>query len=254
MNYKVKELAQLSGISVRTLHWYDRIGLLTPQREENGYRSYTTEQVDRLQEILFYRQLGMPLEEIKSLLSAPNYNRKQSLQGHLNSLRQQQERLELLIHNVEKTLKVLEGEYVMSDKEKFEGFKQELISQNRQKYGKEVSEKYGEKALTDSEARLAAMSERQWNDQEELSEEIFRLLGIAMEKQDASCEEALTAADLHRQWLGFFWTEGMYSAAVHRNMGELYVADERFTEFYDKRLGKGGAQLLCDAIYNYTEE
>jgi len=76
MNYKVKELAELSGVSVRTLHWYDRIGLLTPQREENGYRSYSTAQVDRLQEILFYRQMGIPLEEIKMLLSAPDYDRK----------------------------------------------------------------------------------------------------------------------------------------------------------------------------------
>ena len=254
MNYKVKELAELSGVSVRTLHWYDRIGLLTPQREENGYRSYSTAQVDRLQEILFYRQLGMPLEEIKTLLSAPDYDRKTSLCGHLNSLRQQQEQLELLIRNVEKTLSALEGDHTMSDKEKFEGFKQDLIAKNRQKYGAEVIEKYGEEALKDSEKKLSAVSEKQWNDQEELSEEIFRLLGIALEKQDSSCEEALTAADLHRQWLCFFWKEGMYSAAIHRNMGDMYVADERFTEFYDKRLGTGGAKMLRDAIYNYTDK
>lgn len=254
MNYKVKELAELSGVSVRTLHWYDRIGLLTPQREENGYRSYSTAQVDRLQEILFYRQMGIPLEEIKMLLSAPDYDRKKTLYGHLNSLRQQQEQLELLIRNVEKTLSALEGECVMSDKEKFEGFKQELIAKNRQKYGAEVIEKYGEEALKDSEKKLSAMSEKQWNNQEELSEEIFRLLAVAMEKQDSSCEEALKAADLHRQWLCFFWKEGMYSAMMHRNMGEMYVADERFTEFYDKRLGKGGAEFLRDAIYNYTKE
>lgn len=253
MNYKVKELAQLSGVSVRTLHWYDRIGLLSPQREKNGYRSYGPQQVDRLQEILFYRQLGVPLEEIKALLDSPDHDRAKSLRGHLQSLRQQQEQLGLLIRNVEKTLLTLEGESVMSDKEKFEGFKQELIQKNRQQYGKEVAEKYGEAALEDSERKLSAMSQEQWNNQEELSEEIFRLLALAMEKQDSACQEALKAADLHRQWLCFFWKDGMYSAAMHRNMGDMYVADERFTEFYDKRLGKGGAQLLRDAIYHYTK-
>ncbi len=252
--YKISELAQLSGVSPRTLRYYDEIGLLKPaQVGENGYRTYGGEQVNRLQEILFYRQLGMPLEEIKEVLTASTYDREQSLKQHLSTLKQQQEQLNLLIQNVEKTLLDLKGEIVMSDKEKFEGFKQELIQKNNEQYGEEVIAKYGKENLEESNRKLMGMSEEQWNDQQELSEKIFTLLEVAMKKNDPSCAEAQEAADCHRQWLCLFWKDGLYSKQAHRGMGEMYVCDERFTKFYDDRLGKGGAEFLRDAIRVYTE-
>ncbi len=252
--YKISELAQLSGVSPRTLRYYDEIGLLKPaQVGENGYRTYDGEQVNRLQEILFYRQLGMPLEEIKEVLTASAYDREQSLKQHLSTLKQQQEQLNLLIQNVEKTLLDLKGEIVMSDKEKFEGFKQELIQKNNEQYGEEVIAKYGKENLEESNRKLMGMSEEQWNNQQELSEKIFVLLEMAMKKNDPSCAEAQEAADCHRQWLCLFWKDGLYSKQAHRGMGEMYVCDERFTKFYDDRLGKGGAEFLRDAIRIYTK-
>lgn len=252
--YKISELAQLSGVSTRTLRYYDEIDLLKPaQVGDNGYRAYGREQVDRLQEILFYRQLGMPLEEIRNLLTAPSYDRERSLTQHLSALKAQQNQLDLLIRNVEKTLLDLKGEITMSDKEKFEGFKQELIRKNNEQYGEEVKEKYGEENLEESNRRLMAMSEEQWQNQQELSEKIFALLEEAMKKNDPSCPEAQEAADCHRQWLCLFWKDGLYSKQAHRGMGEMYVCDERFTKFYDERLGKGGAEFLRDAIRVYTK-
>ncbi len=252
--YKVQELAKLSGVSARTLRYYDKIGLLHPAMvAENGYRLYDTEQVDRLQEILFYRRMALPLEEIKALLDASDYDRKSSLEEHLSELKAQQANLDLLIHTVEKTLSSLKGECTMTDKEKFEGLKQKLIRENEEKYGAEVSEKYGETALKESNKKLSGMSEEQWQKQEALAEEIFSLLEEAMKTADPACEAAQKAADCHRQWVCIFWKEGLYSKASHRGLAEMYVADERFTAYYDDRLGRGTAQFLKDAIYHYTK-
>ena len=254
MDYKIKELAELSGVSARTLRYYDQIGLLKPERQEdNGYRLYGEAQVDRLQQILFYRQLGMPLEEIRRTLDSADYDRSQALEAHLVLLRQQQEELNAVIRNVEKTICSLKGECSMSDKEKFEGFKQELIRKNNEQYGEEVIAKYGKENLDESNRKLSNMSEAQWQGQQELSERIFALLAKAMEKQDPACAEAMEAADCHRQWLCLFWKDGLYNKQAHRGMAEMYVADERFTAYYDSRLGEGGAAFLKEAIYHYTK-
>ena len=253
MDYQIKELAELSGVSARTLRYYDQIGLLKADRQaENGYRLYGEQQVDRLQQILFYRRLGMPLEEIRRTLDAPNYDCRQALEEHLSALISQREQLSRLIQNVEKTICSLKGECSMNDKEKFEGFKQELIQKNNEQYGEEVIAKYGKENLEESNRKVSAMSEEQWQGQEELSERIIALLKAAMEKNDPSCAEAWEAADCHRQWLCLFWKDGLYSKQAHRGMAEMYVADERFTAFYDSRLGEGGTKFLRDAIYNYT--
>ncbi len=252
--YRVQELAQLSGISARTLRYYDQIGLLYPSKVgENGYRFYDTAEVDRLQQILFYRQLGLPLEEIKALLDTPDYDRERSLSEHLSTLKARQEQLTLLIRNVEKTLSNLKGECTMKDKEKFEGLKLKLIQENEEKYGAEVAEKYGRSVIEESNRKLSGMSEEQWKKQESLVEEIFSLLEEAIKVGDPSCEAAQKAADLHRQWICLFWKDGVYSKESHRGLAEMYAADERFTAYYDERLGKGGAAFLRDTIYHYTK-
>ena len=254
MDYKVKELAELSGVSPRTLRYYDQIGLLKPEKNrENGYRLYQSKQVDRLQQILFYRRLGLSLENIKEILDAPDFDRQRSLEKHLSALLQQQEELGLLIKNVKQTLRSLKGEIIMSDKEKFEGFKRELIQQNNDRYGQEVADRYGREALEESNRKVAGMSPEQWQKQQDLSEEIFQLLAQAMEDGDPSCDAAQKAADLHRQWLCMFWKDGLYSKQAHRGMGEMYVADPRFTDYYDRRLGQGGARFLRDTIEIYTK-
>ena len=254
MDYQIKELAELSGVSTRTLRYYDQIGLLKPLRKDaNGYRLYGPEQVDRLQDILFYRQLELPLEEIKHILDGEGFDRQRSLEQHLFLLEQQQNQLSQLIHTVKQTIESLKGECTMSDKEKFDGFKKELVRKNQEQYGDEVIAKYGKENLDESNRKLMSMSEQQWQGQQELSERIFTLLEEAMKKKDPSCAEAQEAADCHRQWLCLFWKDGLYSKQAHRGMAEMYVADERFTQFYDSRLGEGGAAFLRAAIYAYTE-
>jgi len=161
VEYTVNKLAGLSGISSRTLRFYDQIDLLKPARvSSNGYRVYGQNEVDTLQQILFYRELGFALEEIKSLLNTPDFDREKSLQNHLTALLTKKSRIEALITNVTKTIGSLNGEAIMSDKEKFEGFKQNLIAGNEAKYGKEIREKYGGTTIDASNAKVNGMSQR----------------------------------------------------------------------------------------------
>lgn len=122
MEYTINELSKISGISTRALRYYDQIGLLVPLRiSSNDYRIYSENEVDILQQILFYRELGVSLEEIKKLLNNPDYDKEKSLESHLDALLKKQVQIELLINNVRKTIKSLRGEIVMNIKEKFDG-------------------------------------------------------------------------------------------------------------------------------------
>lgn len=121
MEYTINELAKTAGVSTRTLRYYDQCGLLPPCRvSPNGYRIYGQKEVDRLQQILFYRELAMPLADIKKILETADFDRMTALENHLSALRAKRGRLDLLISNAEKTIKTMKGETVMSDKEKLD--------------------------------------------------------------------------------------------------------------------------------------
>ena len=118
------------GISTRTLRYYEEAGLLVPARTANGYRRYTPADLDRLQEILLLRHMGMSVAEIRSALSATEEERRRTLARHLGTLRAERERLDTLIRTVERTIEHIEKGVPMDDKAKFEGMKRELVEQN----------------------------------------------------------------------------------------------------------------------------
>ena len=249
--YTVHELATISGVSVRTLHYYDELGLLYPMCiAENGYRIYGSKEVDKLQQILFYRELKVPLKRIKDIMDAPDYDKTKELEKQLQQLLLQKQQLELLIQNISKTIGTLKGENVMSDIEKFEGFKQKMIDDNENEYGKEIREKYGDEIIDASYAKVKGMSQKQWEEAKKLSEQILVTLKKAFEQGDPTSELAQKACDLHRQWLCMFWKEGTYSKDAHKALAEGYVADERFTAYYDK-IAPGCTKFLRDAIAVY---
>ena len=127
---------------------YDEIGLLKPSNVEgNGYRNYSQDEIDRLQQILFYRALDFKLDEIKALLNHPNYQVKDALLKQQNLLKKKRANLDELIMTIEKTICALEGEMTMTNEQKFEAFKNELIEENEQRFGKEIREKYGEEQV-----------------------------------------------------------------------------------------------------------
>ena len=124
MEYTINKLAKVAGVTTRTLRFYDEIGLLAPARiSSNGYRIYGKKEIDRLQYILFYRELGVSLEEIKNILESKDFDGLAALESHLSALLARRKQLDLLIANVEKTISAAKGEIIMSDDEKFQGFK-----------------------------------------------------------------------------------------------------------------------------------
>lgn len=237
-------------MSPRTLRYYDEIGLLKPAgTTESGYRLYGDAQVDMLQQILFYRELGMPLDSIKAIVTAPSFDRAAALRQHRAALLQRRAQLDLLIANVDKTIATIEGRGTMSDKEKFEGFKRQLIEENEAKYGKEVRERWGDDAVEKSNARVMSMTPEQYEQSTRLAAEVQSTLGAAFATGDPAGDLAQKAADLHRQWLSIWW-DG-YSKEAHAGLAQMYVEDERFRAYYDQGQ-PGKAEFFRDAILIYT--
>lgn len=250
MEYTVHELAKLAGITARTIRYYDQIGLLKPARiNSSGYRIYGEAEVDKLQQILFYRELGVGLGDIRKIINSPSFNRLEALKEHRAKLLDEKKRLELLIANVEKTIAMLEGRTVISDKEKFEGFKHKLIEENELKYGKEARERYGDEAVDASYKKLKNMTQEDYAALEKLTEELNETLRRAFETGDPAGELAQKACELHRRWLLYFWDS--YSKEAHMALVQMYVDDERFTAYYDK-IVPGCAEFLRDAMRIYT--
>jgi len=239
----------MSGVSARTLRYYDEIGLLNPVRvASSGYRIYGQAEVDTLQQILFYRELGFSLDDIMSLLAAPGFDRDKAFANHLTELHNKRERLDTLICNVMKSIAAMKGEITMSDNDKFEGFKQSLIEKNERQYGVEVRKKYGDQAVDESNAHLKGLSKEQYDEGERLRLMLEDMLRSAFHTGDPAGELAQKACDLHRQWLCVF--NPKYSKEYHKGLGEMYVADERFKANYDK-IAPGCAGFLRDAINVY---
>ena len=250
MEYTVQKLGQIAGVSTRTLRYYDELGILKPARiNSSGYRIYGQAEVDRLQQILFYRELDLSLESIKDIVTSPAFDGEQALREHREKLLEKREQLDLLIANVNKTIALTEGRTIMSNKEKFEGFKQKLVDDNEKKYGKEVREKYGEEAVNKSNAKVKGMSKEQYEEVTQLATELSETLQAAFQTGDPAGELAQKSADLHRQWLSFYWDS--YTKEAHAGVAQMYVDDERFTAYYDK-VQPGTAVFLRDAVHIYT--
>ncbi|SCZ78233.1 MerR family transcriptional regulator [Acidaminobacter hydrogenoformans] len=247
MEMTIQRLSRLAGVSSRTLRYYDELGLLKPLRVNSaGYRIYGRSEVDRLQQILFYRELGLELERIKALLDSPGYSPRAALESHREALLEKRRQLDLLIKNVEKTMAYNEGRIEMTDKEKFEGFKKSMIESNEARYGKEVREKYGNEVTDASNKKLEGMTEAEYAEVQALSEAVLEKLAAAMKTGTPGGAPAQEVAALHKQWLMVYWPQ--YSGEAHAGLAEMYVADERFTAFYDDKCGQGAALFLRDAI------
>lgn len=247
--YSVKELADISGVTPRTLRHYDKIGLLVPGRHGSGdYRAYGTDEVDRLQEILIYRELGMELSGIKEFLDSPSESRESRLRIHMEKLLEKRAKMDILINNVKQTIKAEKGEIEMNDDKKFEGIKKEMIDKNESEFGDEIREKWGDDTIDESNRKMMKMSKDDFDDLKKMAAEInTRLENAVAEGLPADSEEAMEIAQLHRKWLDYTWAS--YDADAHLGLVEMYIADERFKKYYDGNVD-GCTQFLKDAVIN----
>lgn len=239
---KIKEVANLVGISVRTLHHYDEIGLLSPDEvTESGYRLYSQNNIDDLQHILFYRELDFPLKKIKEIMSSPDFDQEKALQLHRKMLTERRNQIDQMIVTIERTLRSKKGEIQMSNKEKFSGF--DFTGWN--KHEDEARERWGDQVVDDAAAHVKG-KEKELGDQ---MNQIYRDLA-AVRHLDPSSKEAQEA--IH-EWYSFLKNIGTYSLDAFAGLGEMYVADERFTKNIDQ-FGAGLSEFMRDAMKEYATQ
>lgn len=244
MSYTVKEAAKISGVSVRTLHYYDEIGLLKPSgRSEANYRLYSAVDLERLQQVLFFRELDFPLKEVKRILDDPGYDRRGSLLQQRQWLVQKKSRTEGLIVAVDAALAALEKGTNMGKKELgslFEGF-------DPSQYEAEVEQRWGESdAYRESARRTKQYTKNDWASVKQEGDEIAGRLAQLMEQGlTADSQQAVEIAEQHRQYI----CKWFYPCPkqMHTQLGQSYVDDPRFTANIDK-VRAGLAQFWCDAI------
>lgn len=252
MEYSIQALSRLSGVTTRTLRWYDEIGLLKPSRvAPSGYRYYSASEVDRLQDILYYRALGVELARIKEYLNAPSFDRLAALRSHLSVLEGERARLDGLIASVRETIRAEERNEIMSDDKKFEAFKRQAVESNERIYGSEIREKYGDGEVDAAHAAVLNLSRESCEEWTKLENEIIRRLDAAVSGGESpEGETAREIVSLHKRWLTL--SGGKYNAKRHRGIAELYVMDERFTAYYDRNTS-GCARFLRDAVMYWVK-
>ena len=242
MKMQIKEFADFAGVSVRTLHYYDEIGLLVPAHidECTGYRYYDETSLLRMQEILFYRELDFSLKSIGEILAAPDYNRNKALEEQKKLLMLKKERLERLILAIDDAVK---GEYIMRafDNSEFESYKSEV----KAKWGQ--TDAYKEHA-----EKTKHYSKEKWNDLAEGMNDIFAEFALCMKKGEvaSSCEVQNLVKRLQDHI-----SENYYRCTneILAGLGQMYVADERFRENIDTN-GDGTAAFICEAIEVYCRK
>ncbi|MGP4078766.1 MerR family transcriptional regulator [Pseudalkalibacillus sp. R45] len=244
---KVKEVADLVGISVRTLHHYDEIGLLKPEKtSQSGYRLYSDDNLATLQQILFFKELSFPLKKIKEIINSPSFDQKEALELHRKMLVEKRNRIDTMISTIDKTIEHTKGAISMTNKEKFEGFD---FSKNP--YEKEARERWGDEAVDKSNAKLGNMTEEEQKALGEKTNAIYRNLADLRDTPPES-DEAQAAI---KEWYVFLNRNfgHHYSLDAFKGLGQMYVDDERFTKNIDQ-FGDGLAQFMCDAMAVYADK
>ena len=244
MSWTVGELARLAGVTVRTLHHYDRIGLLSPSgRTAAGYRQYAPADLDRLHQVLLYRELGFPLEEVATLLDDPDADPAAHLRRQHRLLRERLERTQAMVAAVEKEMEARQMGISLTPEERFEVFGDWLPEE----YAAEAEEKWGgTDAWAQSQQRTRAMTKDDWLRVKAEGDDVERRFAEALAAGVApGSAQAMDLAEEHRQQI----SRNFYdcSPEMHAGLGRMYVEDERFTAYYE-RIAPGLAQYVSTAV------
>ena len=246
--YTIGELAKLAGVSVRTLHHYDQIGLLHPGARDpgNDYRRYGREDLLRLQQILFFRELDIPLQKIKQILANPAADRLVLLRQHYQNLGLRIKQLQTLQVTLEKTIQNLQEENSMplTDAELYEGFDQKTI----ERYQQEVRETYDPEIVALANRNARKLSKAEWTAVKAEGQAISAGLAALMDRDPADPDVQVFAARQHA------WIEHFYpvSAEMFRGLGELYTSHPEFRANYDQ-VAPGLADFLQKAMTVYAD-
>jgi len=227
--YTAKELSKIAGVSVRTLHYYDKIGLLKPAiRTEAKYRLYGEQQLLKLQQILFYKELGFPLKEIIEILDAPDFDVLNALKNHKVALISKQERISVMLNTIDKTMLNLKGKKMITNDELYEGF----TVTEKEKIREEAIEKFGKDEVLTSEHHLKKLSKAQFEVLKNEQKDIFKHLFSLRNQEPESKEVQLEVAKHFENTMQFWGIDKPYKnqRKKYKGLGKLYLNDERFTK------------------------
>lgn len=244
MSYSVGQVAALAHVTVRTLHHYDEVGLLSPSdRTPAGYRQYSDADLERLQQILFYRELGFPLDQVAAILDGDAADAASHLRVQLRLLNERIGRLQAMARSVEKALEAQLMGSSLTPEERFEVFGSFVPEEHES----EATERWGgAPAFEESQRRVGKYTKEDWLRIKAAGDELSGALVRAMTSGlPPTGEQAMHLAEQHRQHISRWFYDCSYE--VHRGLGEMYVADSRFTAHYDQ-LAPGLAVYLRDAI------
>lgn len=245
--YSVHQLAKLANISVRTLHHYDKIGLLKPKRKnKNNYREYDGHDLLLLQQILFFKELDLPLNEIKKIISRPGFDTAKALKEHRYLIELKKKRLNNLIRTIDKTIDNLTNKKNMNNEELYDAFNDDDIKQ----YAQEAQERWGNTdAYKQSMKKVSKLSKAEMDKLKEEGKRLTQKLADSMGLGKESDEVQALVAE-HYKGIQFFYD---CPIEMYRNLGKMYVDDQRFTAHYDQ-FRPGLARFLCDAIGFFCDQ
>ncbi|HEY2795906.1 MAG TPA: MerR family transcriptional regulator [Micromonosporaceae bacterium] len=244
MSYTVGQVAGFAGVTVRTLHHYDEIGLLSPNdRSAAGYRRYTDVDLERLQQIMLYRELGFPLDEIAAILDDPDSDPLSHLSRQHGLLSERIRRIGLMVVAVEKAMEANKMGIALTPEERFEVFGENDPAQ----YADEAEQRWGDTdAYRESARRTRSYTKDDWLlIKAEAAEVGQRMIDAMASGAPATSETAMAAAEAHRQHISRRFYDCPYE--MHKGLAAMYVADPRFTATYEAQ-AEGLAQYTHDAI------
>ncbi len=254
-SYTVRQVAAFAGVSVRTLHVYDEIGLLKPaDRTESRYRLYGEKELLRLQQILFYKELDFSLEEIGRILDSPDFDIVQALAQHKIALATKRERLDTLLATIDNTINHIlhtttEGEFTMKPEELYEGLPKEFATTYR-----DEAHKYWGDAVKKSEEVLRKMSKTDFTKLKDDFKENWKMLST-MTAQEPSSDAVQERIVRHYALTRALWGTSALpdnQAAQFLGLGELYIEDPRFTEVDGVQVPGFGA-FMSEAMNYFVE-
>ncbi len=244
--FSVHKLATLAGVSVRTLHHYDKIGLLKPSgRSESKYRYYKKAELLRLQQILLYKELDFTLAQITDILDDPGFDLLQAMQQHKKELQKRKSRMAVLLSTIDNTIHQLKNKNQKMDyNEMYKGFSKEQAEALQ----KEAAEKWGAETIAKSNKRILSMSKGDWAALKQKGEDINIALAtnMSLKPGDLKIQELIQQ---HYEMTGCYFD---VTPEIYKKLGTMYVEDERFKAYYEK-YKKGLAEFIRDAIHVYSQ-
>mgnify|MGYP000616217074 CR=1 FL=1 len=250
--YLINELARLAGVSVRTLQYYDSIGLLgAAELNPAGYRLYGDAELDYLQQILLYKELGYSLKQIQEILYAPEFDLLCSLENQKKLIEQKIRRLDEVAHTIDGTIRQMKGGPSMKDSQRFKGIDVEGILKEQEQYSEELKERFDARTIEESNRRTAHYSKERWAQIIQEGADLASRVGDQMNRGAEATDEKVQeeVAKYHSYIDNNFYS---CSIEVFRGLGEMYVSDLRFSAYYEK-IAEGLAVFFSHAIGIYCD-